>query len=215
MATTETTSKTRGRYYDAPTTIVEVPGVVHAVDGVRRDSFRGSMDALVAAGLLKPHQFPGQPGLPLTVVNYRPNGVVKQKGVGWCAVAGYMEVQRTPSGRFRIILNVTNQERQRREAEEVQRERAGEEAAQAVLRAIPTHQRPYLDQIVAERGITLNEIWFHDEAWLAETGTSKRNAEAVLRGLQVYREADIERQIHTGRLSDARALLSRIAATRA
>lgn len=109
----------KGRWYAPPAALdraahLKVPlkpswsGIV----GGRIDRYHGTAEQLAEAGLLPLDMFPGQPGLPLARVAYRPMGATG--GEGWCYTPGYMEVYRNPSGTFTINLTVSHEEQERR-----------------------------------------------------------------------------------------------------
>lgn len=211
---TDHNSRTRGRYYDQPDTIKAVEGVLHKRVSNRADTYSGCSEALVAAGLLPMECFPGQPGMPLSRATFRPRGVKKGHRQAWFTVPGYMEVTRRPNGSFLIALTVSAEERAVREAEREARHALAESAAEEVLSELPPALRKYIEDEVSIGRRWHLERYFHDQAWLAENGISSSIASQVLHGLDVFRLADIERDLATHTMRQAAALLTRFSADR-
>lgn len=64
-------------------------------DDVRHEIFRGTAEALVAAGLIEAHQIPGQPGAGKTMAGYLPDGTRVKQGSGAAhRVPGYKRIYR-------------------------------------------------------------------------------------------------------------------------
>lgn len=96
------------RYFDPPTRITVVAGV-KTRKTVYDDEYTGTAETLAASGLLALDQFPGQPGLPIVSITYRP------QGAGSCA-PGTMQVFRNPGGTFRVVIRVSDEEQERRQS---------------------------------------------------------------------------------------------------
>ncbi len=114
-------------FYEPAAVIREVPGVTKNINSrtkreddinLWKDHFDGPLEALVAAGLATADMFPGQPGRGTCSVNYQPAG--RSRGAG---VMGYMQIARKLDGTFRIWLNVSHEEHERRKERRKERER--------------------------------------------------------------------------------------------
>ncbi|CQR41713.1 MAG: hypothetical protein PHO55_07445 [Thiomonas arsenitoxydans] len=86
-------------------------------DGVTRqahyswgDAYVGSQEALVAAGLVAPDQFPGMPGRLKTCVTIYPSGEVPTSRMGahsdLARLPGAKSVERFSRGRYRVLVKV-------------------------------------------------------------------------------------------------------------
>jgi hypothetical protein len=104
--------KKRGTYYTPAVGIREMAGVVKTEE-TYLDRYVGTADALVMAGVIAMDLLPGQPGRPVANAAYRPEGVKPVKGF-WHRAPGYMTVFRNPSGKFRVEIVVSEDERLRR-----------------------------------------------------------------------------------------------------
>lgn len=98
-------------FYTPASTIREVPGVKRRPVGTRKDSYTGSAEGLVATGLLTVDMLPGQPGRPVGCVTYKPHR-------GRYGLPGYLTVTVAGVGRYRAVLCVSLEERERREKQE-------------------------------------------------------------------------------------------------
>lgn len=211
MATKDVTRPQRDRYYDAPTVIKEVPGVTRKVRDDWSDEYRGTAEALAAAGLLPLDRFPGAPGQNQVAAALRPRGALKAKGDYWHWTPGYMRVVRQVDGTFVIRLMVSAAETDRRCRATEARENAANAAAEAVLSQLPGGQRKYLQEIIESHGRTGAEHWFRRPEFLARQGISPNTAALVLRGLEVFDQAEIERELARSPMRDALAVIARVA----
>lgn len=174
------------------------------------DEYCGSASALAAAGLLPIERFPGMPGQNAVSSTLRPRNAVRADGERWNTTPGRMWVCRQLNGGFRIHLVVSYDEQDKRHAAKTARESAAEAAAEVVLKELPAHQRRYLEEVVRGQGtVHCVERWFRDPEWLAREQVDRSIAEAVLRGLDVFRRADIERNLILRPLNDAAAAIDR------
>lgn len=205
-----------GRYYDAPTEIRAVAGVQRKEVNARTDSYRGTADALAAAGLLQINRFPGRDGQNSHSAALRPRGV-DRAGRSWSCVPGYMQVQRQPGDIYRILLKVSAEERARRVAREEAIEAAGDDAAEFVLRRLDPHVREYVEHVTCLYHPQQVATWFRDADYLARTNVSREGAEKVLFGLRALelaraRRNDVvalEKSLDIGPMTEAKAALSR------
>ena len=118
----------KARFYEPPVAVKSVAGLVREDFG-DTSVFTGSHEAIAEAGLLPTWMLPGQPGQPgqpATSVALRPFGERSEEYVHF--EPGYMQVFRRPNGMFRIVLNVSREERVRRRAEREQRKLDAEAA---------------------------------------------------------------------------------------
>lgn len=106
--------KGQRHFYDPPTTIREVPGVVKRCGDDESDTYTGSAEALATTGLLSVHMLPGQPGRAATMATYRAR--VELPGVRAWLTPGHMTINRTTAGLFRVRLIVSIEEQDRRRA---------------------------------------------------------------------------------------------------
>jgi hypothetical protein len=91
----------------------DLTGVRRGVDSMGRDFYSGEKFALVAAGLLPAHLFPGEPGMGATCAVVYPEGV-QIRHCGHRATPGALEVRRTASGKFQIAITPGAKELERR-----------------------------------------------------------------------------------------------------
>jgi hypothetical protein len=208
----EAPKSNRDRYYDAPTAIRNgTLGVTRIELNLCEDEYCGTASALAEAGLLPIERFPGMPGQNAVSSVLRPRNAVRADGERWNTTPGRMWVCRQLDGGFRVNLVVSYDEQDRRHAAKTARESAAEAAAEAVLKELPAHQRRYLEEVVRCQGtVHCAEQWFRDSEWLALEKIDRRTAVAVLRGLDVFRRADIERDLMLRPLKDAADIIDRI-----
>lgn len=121
------------KYYNAPTAIKDVPGVAMKKGEWWTDFYSGTAEALIAAGLATPDEFPGQPGRPKSSVAYR-LAAGKQGAHRWDRAPGYRIITRVGGG-FRIDITASHEEHERR----VEKEWADRAAAK---KAAPRHAEP-------------------------------------------------------------------------
>jgi hypothetical protein len=94
-----------GIYYDAPEQVLVPKGAGVTIRVLHEATeYRGTAAALVGIGLLPLHLFPGQPGMPKTVVSLRPNGGQPVPDKGWWRTPGYLVVRRHLDGMFTATL---------------------------------------------------------------------------------------------------------------
>lgn len=98
----------RPNFYEPASVIREVPGVRRRVIDGERDSFVGGAEALIATGILTADMLPGQPGRPVSSATYRPHGA------GW-RDPGVLHITVVGADRYRVVLGVPLEERERRE----------------------------------------------------------------------------------------------------
>lgn len=84
-------------------------------EDVRHDIFTGTADALVAAGLVRRHQLPGQLGSGKTMASYWPDGTRVRQGSSRPKSAGHKQIYMA-RGKFVIELRPDDHEVARREA---------------------------------------------------------------------------------------------------
>ncbi|EWS55729.1 MULTISPECIES: hypothetical protein [unclassified Methylibium] len=79
-ATEQSTQRRERRYYVPMPINAGAPGVTWARHSRRTDEYRGTAEALAAAGLLELERFPGMPGQNAVSAAYRPLGVLPEAG---------------------------------------------------------------------------------------------------------------------------------------
>lgn len=90
------------------------PGITMREDISDGNVYRGDADALVAAGLVKPDQFPGQPANGKTRTSFRPDGTkVKQGTNDACKMPGYFVVRKS-GNKFEVAIRQSDEEMERR-----------------------------------------------------------------------------------------------------
>lgn len=99
------------------------PGVTFAAT-LWGDEYTATVDALLAAGLVQPHQLPGALGNGRTMVSFHPDGRLVGKGnSSACKQVGYMKISRTSRGCLCVLKGVgAVEENRRRNAHRAQRE---------------------------------------------------------------------------------------------
>lgn len=101
------------------------PGVVlWHFPGEARLTYVGAGDALVAAGVVQRHQFPGQPGSGATSVTWAPNGARARRGYGERGTPGWMQIHlrhTTRNPHYVVTVAITEE---RSQELEVERQRA-------------------------------------------------------------------------------------------
>ena len=100
------------RYHAPPTRVLAVPDLLMDYRSTEVDYYYGPADAVVASGLASMCQLPGRPGMPGGCVCYRPAG--RERAGCWRREHGYMKIVLRPTGDFRVMLNVNEEERHRR-----------------------------------------------------------------------------------------------------
>lgn len=81
------------------------------------NDYRGTQAALVAAGMARPDEFPGQPGRGKVMATYGPDGEPLKKGLnrGRCRYAvGYRQIRQSAGARFVVIAGIGQAEVDRR-----------------------------------------------------------------------------------------------------
>lgn len=93
-----------------------IPGIVVGQCGQSLwDSYRGSGDSLVAAGLVTPEQLPGRPGSAKMMMSFLPDGTRIRQGstaAGW--LAGCKRITKLRNGEFVVTISVDEKEYRRR-----------------------------------------------------------------------------------------------------
>lgn len=213
-ATQPSTGKRPRRYYRPTPINRNAPGVTWRQLDERTDEYRGTAEALAAAGVLQLECFPGMPGQAVVSGAYHPIGADYDR---WPTDApGYQQVHRLPSGGYRVVRNVERDERDRRLAD-ARAVEAGRRAAQErVLDELPQGLRSWLNGLVDTLGgrREVRKI-FCDAAWLAKIGINAVDRRRVLAGLEVFELADVEFEMVGHSLGDARAVLARVAGRQA
>lgn len=208
-ATTKLCRKRTRNYYE-PTPIKNVPGVTRAALCWAQDEFRGTADALAAAGLLPLERFPGMPGQNRGSATLWPSSAGRLNGRDWSSTPGYMQVFRQLDNRYRVTLVVSLEEQARRRAEEDFRQTAADTAAEAALSSLTKHQRCFLDSTIRSHGRASVEAWLRERLRLAKHSINANFAQEMLAALAVYDEAAIERRLMLDPMSAAAEVLSRV-----
>jgi hypothetical protein len=87
--------------------IVEVACGVQLERSVREDAYTGSIASLLAAGLVQPHQLPGEPGNGRVMVSFHPDGRrVRQGNTTACRELGFTQVCRVGVGKLRVVRGI-------------------------------------------------------------------------------------------------------------
>ena len=122
---------------DLSTTADFAPGVTFAAT-LWGDEYTGTVDALLAAGVVRADQLPGAPGNGRTMVSFHPDGRLVGKGNSKaCTQVGYLKVSRASLGRLCVLKGVgLVEENRRRNARRAQREHQEVEAS-ALARSWP------------------------------------------------------------------------------
>lgn len=98
---------------------------------LRYDQYRGTASELIAAGLVKPGQFPGDPGQSQTVVALDMNGDRVGRGRHNRTT---LRIEHAGGGRFTVLIVVSQEEQRRRRTAAASERRTRQEAAQAAER---------------------------------------------------------------------------------
>jgi hypothetical protein len=77
------------------------------------DTYIGTSAALIAANVVRPEELPGQPGVGRYSACYRPLGVERGDRC-WHLQPGYTVIYRLLDDRFRVHINVSDEEAHRR-----------------------------------------------------------------------------------------------------
>lgn len=142
----------------------------HDTSGIYFDTYTGTAEALIAAGLLRADQFPGGPGVNKVTRSFLPDGSEIRKGQNFRLEPGVLRITKR-GRRFTLEVNVSEEEWQHRKAEydaqrEVERERreqslkreetlrqareAGMTPQEWVMRHVPTCEQDYIDELCSE-----------------------------------------------------------------
>ena len=78
------------------------------------DTYIGSSQQLIEAGVVRPGQFPGDPGIGKCSVTFSPGGVQAQKGQRTSDGQGSRTIRRVGADRFRVFVRVSQAEREKR-----------------------------------------------------------------------------------------------------
>lgn len=101
-------------FYTPGPRVLEAPGLTRREDHIS-DYYVGTKEALVAAGLLPGHMFPGEPGMPRKSVSLRPQGCGPGPGrPSIFSTPGYVMVRSLSAGRFELRLCIPLDERAKR-----------------------------------------------------------------------------------------------------
>lgn len=150
------------------------PGVKLYRDAWRSDIYTGKASALVAAGLVRVEDLPGQTGRPAKSVTYLACG--KQAVVGGQHnagdVPGYRSIRLTGRDHYRIEVRVSEDECQAREREREQQDAADARANESARR-----------EVLAESGTAAAAV-----AGLASQSAAQPEVADMLRGLLVRAE---------------------------
>lgn len=201
--------KQKGRFYDPPVVVKEVAGLIREEVG-DTSVFIGSKEVIGEAGLLPIWMLPGQPGQPFTSVALRPAGSRSQRHVHF--EPGYMQVFRRPSGLYRVVLNVCQEEKLKRQAAREQRKRDAEAAGAALLAELPKSLVSYCHEALRVSGGRHSvERWFNNAEWIAKAGVTSRARQQVLGALQVFDLVEIEQCLVDSPMHEAKLLIERAA----
>lgn len=136
-------------------------------EDLKWDAYIGPRDELIAAGLAKPEQFPGQPGLNATSATFYKGVLVPkhQRGNPWDE--GTLSVRLYGAYRFRVLVGVPVEVQQRRQAaqnaawqaqnaawqaQNAAREAEEEQAVQACRTAMQAYRMAIVDSLKATAG---------------------------------------------------------------
>lgn len=127
--------------YTPPTQLQDVPGVTRR-SSEYEDSYVGTKEKLIAVGLLREGQFPGDEGMPLSRATLWP--LDAPHASGW-DTPGRLRITRSLGGTFCASLMVSREEQQRR-CDELKRRRdeAEKERVAALPRRTPTAHEVWL-----------------------------------------------------------------------
>lgn len=103
------------------------------------DDYLGTADALVAAGLIRLDQLPGQPGMRKVIVTLLPDGSPARASEAH--EAGAKQISRASQGRYRVAVFVDDHERSRRYDAYARSRREWEERMGQTPRPAPLHAR--------------------------------------------------------------------------
>ena len=184
----------RGRFYTPPATVRDVPGLELNAHDTETNYYVGTAEAIVASGIARLDQLPGQAGLPATVVSYRPEGATKADGF-YGRQPGFVKINRRLDGRYGVALNVDAEERARRQVVVDETKRQADAAANAVLAELPSDLRAYLEVAIAASGRYGAAQAFRNEEWLRRMNVSRRTGQLFIRALDVFDQAELERDM--------------------
>jgi hypothetical protein len=93
---------------------VHAPGVLVSHE-LGADCFTGTAEDLVAAGLVRTEQLPGQPGNGTTTVSFRADGTRVRKGTpGACRAVGYLRIRKVSRLLICVEQGIGDEEHRRR-----------------------------------------------------------------------------------------------------
>jgi hypothetical protein len=121
-----------------------------------------------------------------------------------------MQVYKRSDGTFRVVLNVSAEERENRKARALSRKQAADDAAEALLRELPRRLREYVEPLGRYGAWSVHEAWFRNQGWLQSRGISQETANQVLHGIDVCRQAEIERGLALSTMPHAKAALAKV-----
>jgi hypothetical protein len=189
------------RFYDAPTHIAPVEGVVVKRREEEVDEYIGTAVQLAASGLLPLELFPGAPGMPSNSVSLNPRGCTRAK----YRAPGHMEVFRAFGGKFRIVLGISEEERKRRHAAGLAREKRARQLKEEAAAAAEQRAREWTRQLPIPTGRVFDLLHaagyrqiecYEDSAKLSSySGCSRQEADAAIVTLRLLELAEIERKM--------------------
>lgn len=202
---TRSAKKPRGHFYDPPEKIELVDGLSRTEDG-ERWVFVGTPEAVVAAGIVPMQLLPGQPGQPTHSVTLRPRGVRSSGPVH--RTPGFVKIFRKLDGRLRVVLNMSAEERDKREAERAKREADAAEAGAALLAELPASVVSYCESAIKiSGGRWAVEQWFNNPEWLEQGEVTHKARMQVLDALKVFDLVEIERRLAKSEMKEARSVI--------
>jgi hypothetical protein len=106
-------------------------------DGCWADEFKGSAEALAAAGLIQINQLPGQPGMRKGIVRIHSDGTISSSNKK--TSSGDKTIQRASKSRYILHVYISNEEAERRRCADVCESKAWERRMAALPRPAPLH----------------------------------------------------------------------------
>lgn len=199
-------AKPKGHFYDPPEKIELVDGLSRMEDG-ERWVFVGTPEAVVAAGIVPMQLLPGQTGQPTHSVTLRPRGVRFSGPVH--RIPGFVKIFRKLDGRLRVVLNMSAEERDKREAERNKREADAAAAGAALLSELPASLVSYCESAMKiSGGRWALEQWFNNPEWLEQGDVTHKARMQVLGALKVFDLVEIERRLAKSAMKEAESVIS-------
>lgn len=117
------------------------------------DTYSGTAEDLIAAGVVRLDQVPGQPGRPKTAATYYAGEPIAKRGAP--CDEQYLHIYRRSARRFDVIVGLSENEKQRRReskarAEELRRSREVQARAEFELFCMPHTHEDYRSQAIKE-----------------------------------------------------------------